>query len=200
MERWDLSPAPERQTWGQQTERCSKRCSAGGIWLLSFILQAPSQPAAPWGFAFRDADTSPAPGMVPRHRAWRGSSCPSVAPPCPIFTSLLPASPPVHAAVLAINEAVDRGVAAETMAALGNPSAMLLGLREVLAGAYQEVLHQAKLEKGSNARNRVRRARGGAGRGGAHSLMCWWVLPGGGVPWSGMVPMLGGWDTAWEPL
>ncbi|XP_059688246.1 ras GTPase-activating-like protein IQGAP3 [Gavia stellata] len=61
----------------------------------------------------------------------------------------------VHAAVLAINEAVDRGVAAQTMAALRNPSAMLLDLREVLAGAYQEVLHRAKLEKGSNARNRV---------------------------------------------
>ncbi|KAM9214774.1 ras GTPase-activating-like protein IQGAP3 [Leptosomus discolor] len=60
----------------------------------------------------------------------------------------------VHAAVLAINEAVDRGVVAQTMAALHNPSAMLLDLREVLAGAYQEVLHQAKLEKGSNARNR----------------------------------------------
>ncbi|NWH48746.1 IQGA3 protein, partial [Fregata magnificens] len=61
----------------------------------------------------------------------------------------------VHAAVLAINEAVDRGVAAQTMVALRNPSAMLLDLREVLAGAYQEVLHRAKLEKGSNARNRV---------------------------------------------
>lgn len=43
------------------------------------------------------------------------------------------------------------------MMALRNPSAMLLDLREVLAGAYQEVLHRAKLEKGSNARNRVRR-------------------------------------------
>ncbi|NXK98970.1 IQGA3 protein, partial [Mesembrinibis cayennensis] len=61
----------------------------------------------------------------------------------------------VHAAVLAINEAVDRGVVAQTMVALRNPSAMLLDLREVLAGAYQEVLHRAKLEKGSNARNRV---------------------------------------------
>uniref|UniRef100_A0A663DU29 IQ motif containing GTPase activating protein 3 n=1 Tax=Aquila chrysaetos chrysaetos TaxID=223781 RepID=A0A663DU29_AQUCH len=63
----------------------------------------------------------------------------------------------VHAAVLAINKAVDRGVVAQTMMALCNPSAMLLNLREVLAGAYQEVLHRAKLEKGSNARNRVRR-------------------------------------------
>ncbi|NWH16681.1 IQGA3 protein, partial [Grus americana] len=61
----------------------------------------------------------------------------------------------VHAAVLAINEAVDRGLAAQTMVALCNPSAMLLDLREGLADAYQEVLHRAKLEKGSNARNRV---------------------------------------------
>ncbi|KAM6106627.1 ras GTPase-activating-like protein IQGAP3, partial [Pterocles gutturalis] len=60
----------------------------------------------------------------------------------------------VHAAVLAINEAVDRGVAAQTMAALCNPSAMLLDLRQALAGAYQEMLQRAKLEKSSNARNR----------------------------------------------
>uniref|UniRef100_A0A8C0ZDC1 IQ motif containing GTPase activating protein 3 n=1 Tax=Cyanistes caeruleus TaxID=156563 RepID=A0A8C0ZDC1_CYACU len=61
----------------------------------------------------------------------------------------------VHAAVLAINKAVDRRVVAQTMETLHNPHAMLVGLREELAGAYQEVLHQAKLEKGSNARNRV---------------------------------------------
>uniref|UniRef100_A0A8C3CEQ6 IQ motif containing GTPase activating protein 3 n=1 Tax=Cairina moschata TaxID=8855 RepID=A0A8C3CEQ6_CAIMO len=60
----------------------------------------------------------------------------------------------VHAAVLAINEAVEQGVAAQTMEALLNPNAMLLDLRPVLAGAYQEVLHRAKREKGSNARNR----------------------------------------------
>uniref|UniRef100_A0A8C0UNF9 IQ motif containing GTPase activating protein 3 n=1 Tax=Cyanistes caeruleus TaxID=156563 RepID=A0A8C0UNF9_CYACU len=64
----------------------------------------------------------------------------------------------VHAAVLAINKAVDRRVVAQTMETLHNPHAMLVGLREELAGAYQEVLHQAKLEKGSNARNRVSRA------------------------------------------
>ncbi|XP_064494372.1 ras GTPase-activating-like protein IQGAP3 isoform X2 [Pseudopipra pipra] len=60
----------------------------------------------------------------------------------------------VHAAVLAINEAVDQGVVAQTMETLRNPSAMLQDLRGELAGAYQEVLHRAKLEKGSNARNR----------------------------------------------
>lgn len=73
----------------------------------------------------------------------------------------LPAAPVVHAAVLAINQAVEQGVVAQTMGALRNPSAMLLGLRQELAGAYQEMLHRAKLEKGSNARNRVRAAPGG---------------------------------------
>ncbi|KAM8986460.1 ras GTPase-activating-like protein IQGAP3 isoform 2-T2 [Ara ararauna] len=61
----------------------------------------------------------------------------------------------VHAAVLAINQAVEQGVVAQTMGALRNPSAMLLGLRQELAGAYQEMLQGAKLEKGSNARNRL---------------------------------------------
>ncbi|EMP31324.1 Ras GTPase-activating-like protein IQGAP2 [Chelonia mydas] len=60
----------------------------------------------------------------------------------------------VHAAVLAINEAVERGVVEETMAALGNPSAMLLNLRENLAAVYQEMLYQVKMEKAGNARNR----------------------------------------------
>ncbi|NWV27049.1 IQGA3 protein, partial [Origma solitaria] len=69
----------------------------------------------------------------------------------------------VHAAVLAINEAVDRGVVAHTMETLQNPHAMLVGLREELAGAYQEVLHQAKLEKRGNARNKARRAQGAQG-------------------------------------
>ncbi|NXD18070.1 IQGA1 protein, partial [Nothocercus nigrocapillus] len=61
----------------------------------------------------------------------------------------------VHAAVLAINEALERGVAEQTMEALRNPSAMLLNLREPAAAAYHELLLQAKLEKAGNARNRV---------------------------------------------
>uniref|UniRef100_A0A8C3IPP0 IQ motif containing GTPase activating protein 3 n=1 Tax=Chrysemys picta bellii TaxID=8478 RepID=A0A8C3IPP0_CHRPI len=60
----------------------------------------------------------------------------------------------VHAAVLAINEAVERGVVEQTMAALHNPSAMLLHLRENLAAVYQEMLYQVKMEKAGNARNR----------------------------------------------
>uniref|UniRef100_A0A8C6YTL1 IQ motif containing GTPase activating protein 3 n=1 Tax=Nothoprocta perdicaria TaxID=30464 RepID=A0A8C6YTL1_NOTPE len=61
----------------------------------------------------------------------------------------------VHAAVLAINEALERGMVEQTMEALRNPNAMLLNLREPAAAAYQELLLQAKLEKASNARNRV---------------------------------------------
>ncbi|KAM8794488.1 ras GTPase-activating-like protein IQGAP3 [Eudromia elegans] len=61
----------------------------------------------------------------------------------------------VHAAVLAINEALDRGVVEDTMAALRNPSAALRDLREPAAAAYHELLLRAKLEKAGNARNRV---------------------------------------------
>ncbi|KYO41809.1 hypothetical protein Y1Q_0004502 [Alligator mississippiensis] len=60
----------------------------------------------------------------------------------------------VHAAVLAINEAVERGVVEQTLAALHNPSALLLSLRDDLAAVYQEMLYQAKAEKAGNAQNR----------------------------------------------
>uniref|UniRef100_A0A5F9CYM5 IQ motif containing GTPase activating protein 3 n=1 Tax=Oryctolagus cuniculus TaxID=9986 RepID=A0A5F9CYM5_RABIT len=59
----------------------------------------------------------------------------------------------VHAAVLAINEAVERGVVEDTLAALQNPNALLGNLQEPLAPIYQELLAQAKLEKAANARN-----------------------------------------------
>ncbi|XP_037354419.1 ras GTPase-activating-like protein IQGAP3 isoform X2 [Talpa occidentalis] len=59
----------------------------------------------------------------------------------------------VHAAVLAINEAVERGVVEDTLAALQNPNALLGNLREPLAAIYQELLAQAKMEKAANARN-----------------------------------------------
>uniref|UniRef100_G3WR35 IQ motif containing GTPase activating protein 3 n=1 Tax=Sarcophilus harrisii TaxID=9305 RepID=G3WR35_SARHA len=59
----------------------------------------------------------------------------------------------VHAAVLAINEAVERGVVEDTLAALKNPNAMLGNLREPLAAVYQELLAQVKMEKTANSRN-----------------------------------------------
>uniref|UniRef100_A0A8C5RT63 IQ motif containing GTPase activating protein 3 n=1 Tax=Laticauda laticaudata TaxID=8630 RepID=A0A8C5RT63_LATLA len=60
----------------------------------------------------------------------------------------------VHAAILAINRAVEMGIVAETMAALGNPSAMLVGVQESLGDPYQEELCRAKGEKAENAKNR----------------------------------------------
>ncbi|XP_021105110.1 ras GTPase-activating-like protein IQGAP3 isoform X2 [Heterocephalus glaber] len=59
----------------------------------------------------------------------------------------------VHAAVLAINEAVERGVVEVTFTALQNPSALLGNLREPLAALYQELLAQAKVEKAADARS-----------------------------------------------
>ncbi|XP_063295545.1 ras GTPase-activating-like protein IQGAP3 [Pelobates fuscus] len=61
----------------------------------------------------------------------------------------------VHAAVIAINEAVERGVVQDTMAALRNPNAMLVNLNPKLAAVYQELLYQAKSTKEENARNKL---------------------------------------------
>ncbi|XP_032089812.1 ras GTPase-activating-like protein IQGAP3 isoform X1 [Thamnophis elegans] len=60
----------------------------------------------------------------------------------------------VHAAILAINNAVEVGIVAETVAALCNPSAMLVGVQESCGGPYQEELCRAKGEKAENAKNR----------------------------------------------
>lgn len=64
--------------------------------------------------------------------------------------------PPVHAAVIAINEAVDKGQASVTMAALNNPNAMLRNTQEALAQDYQDTLSQAKACKMGQASGRVR--------------------------------------------
>uniref|UniRef100_A0A8D3BXF6 Ras GTPase-activating-like protein IQGAP3 n=1 Tax=Scophthalmus maximus TaxID=52904 RepID=A0A8D3BXF6_SCOMX len=53
----------------------------------------------------------------------------------------------VHAAVIAINEAVERGDVGVTAAALRNPDALLRDLQEVLTSVYQEMLRQAKRGK-----------------------------------------------------
>uniref|UniRef100_A0A3B5BK75 IQ motif containing GTPase activating protein 2 n=1 Tax=Stegastes partitus TaxID=144197 RepID=A0A3B5BK75_9TELE len=53
----------------------------------------------------------------------------------------------LHAAVIAINEAIDRGQASVTMGALNNPNAMLRNIQEALAEDYQDTLSQAKARK-----------------------------------------------------
>uniref|UniRef100_A0A671TSY5 IQ motif containing GTPase activating protein 2 n=1 Tax=Sparus aurata TaxID=8175 RepID=A0A671TSY5_SPAAU len=50
----------------------------------------------------------------------------------------------LHAAVIAINDAVDRGQASVTMGALNNPNAMLKNIHEALAQDYQDTLSQEK--------------------------------------------------------
>ncbi|KAI7814790.1 putative ras GTPase-activating-like protein IQGAP1, partial [Triplophysa rosa] len=61
----------------------------------------------------------------------------------------------LHAAVIAINEAVDHGVPEGTLAAMRNPNAMLLQLDDSAAQEYQDTLFQAKTEKVANSRKRI---------------------------------------------
>uniref|UniRef100_A0A673KDE1 Ras GTPase-activating-like protein IQGAP1 n=1 Tax=Sinocyclocheilus rhinocerous TaxID=307959 RepID=A0A673KDE1_9TELE len=61
----------------------------------------------------------------------------------------------VHAAVIAINDAIDHGVPEGTLAAMRNPNAMLLQLDESAAQQYQGTLFQAKTEKVANSRKRI---------------------------------------------
>ncbi|XP_056396337.1 ras GTPase-activating-like protein IQGAP2 isoform X2 [Hyla sarda] len=58
----------------------------------------------------------------------------------------------LHAAVIAINEAVDKGVASQTMGALRNPNTMLLNVAEGFDQQYQDELFQAKKIKEDNAK------------------------------------------------
>uniref|UniRef100_A0A8D0FQ07 IQ motif containing GTPase activating protein 2 n=1 Tax=Strix occidentalis caurina TaxID=311401 RepID=A0A8D0FQ07_STROC len=63
----------------------------------------------------------------------------------------------LHAAVIAINEAIEKGIAEQTIATLRNPNAMLLNVDEELAQDYQNELFEAKRRKESNARLKVMR-------------------------------------------
>lgn len=61
----------------------------------------------------------------------------------------------MHAAVIAINEAVDRGQASATMGALNNPNAMLRNIQHCLAEDYQHTLSKAKAHKQDQSSGRV---------------------------------------------
>uniref|UniRef100_A0A8B9JX61 IQ motif containing GTPase activating protein 3 n=1 Tax=Astyanax mexicanus TaxID=7994 RepID=A0A8B9JX61_ASTMX len=63
----------------------------------------------------------------------------------------------VHAAVIAINEAVERGCVEDTAQALRNPNAMLVNLQEPLMAIYQEMLRQARAHKAAQASVKVSR-------------------------------------------
>uniref|UniRef100_A0A8C0GD54 IQ motif containing GTPase activating protein 1 n=1 Tax=Chelonoidis abingdonii TaxID=106734 RepID=A0A8C0GD54_CHEAB len=60
----------------------------------------------------------------------------------------------LHAAVIAINEAIDRQIPVDTLLAMKNSNAMLVNLDELLASIYQDTLYRAKKDKMENAKNR----------------------------------------------
>lgn len=60
----------------------------------------------------------------------------------------------LHAAIIAINEAIDKEVPEETMTALRNPSAMLVNISDSAAEDYQALLFEAKNTKAEIARNK----------------------------------------------
>ena len=61
----------------------------------------------------------------------------------------------MHAAVIAINEAIDRQVTEDTVAALENPAVHLVNVNTDLSEVYQAVLYAAKSSKAEIARNKV---------------------------------------------
>ncbi|KAF1411105.1 Ras GTPase-activating-like protein IQGAP1, partial [Spheniscus mendiculus] len=61
----------------------------------------------------------------------------------------------LHAAVIAINEAIDHQVPADTLTAMKNPNAMLINLDDQLESTYQDTLYRAKQDKMENAKNRI---------------------------------------------
>ncbi|KAM8779145.1 ras GTPase-activating-like protein IQGAP2 [Rhynchonycteris naso] len=58
----------------------------------------------------------------------------------------------LHAAVIAVNEAIEKGVAEQTIITLRNPNAVLTLVDETLAQEYQNQLWEAKKGKEENAR------------------------------------------------
>nr|XP_031529268.1 ras GTPase-activating-like protein IQGAP2 [Vicugna pacos] len=58
----------------------------------------------------------------------------------------------LHAAVIAINEAIEKGIAEQTIVTLRNPNAMLTLVDDNLAQEYQKELWEAKKRKEENAR------------------------------------------------
>ncbi|KAJ8405650.1 hypothetical protein AAFF_G00316300 [Aldrovandia affinis] len=61
----------------------------------------------------------------------------------------------LHAAVIAINEAIDKGQAKATMNALNNPNAMLRNTEDPLAQEYHDTLSMAKKSKAAGRRSSV---------------------------------------------
>lgn len=61
----------------------------------------------------------------------------------------------VHAAIIAINDAIDKGHKDELLSALKIPIASLVSVDEQQAERYLQVLYDAKVVKTENAHNKV---------------------------------------------
>lgn len=61
----------------------------------------------------------------------------------------------VHAAVIAINEAIEKGVADQTIITLRNPNAVLTFVDDNLSQEYQKELWESKKKKEENAKLKV---------------------------------------------
>ena len=53
----------------------------------------------------------------------------------------------LHAAIVAINDAIDKGVAADTVTALKDPSAQMKDINDSEAQEYQDLLYDSKQKK-----------------------------------------------------
>ena len=73
----------------------------------------------------------------------------------PTFRYLL-LLPVVHAAVLVINEAIDKQIPNETYQSLLNPAAMLTKVEAENKERYQDELYRAKRSKEDKSQERVR--------------------------------------------
>lgn len=89
--------------------------------------------------------------------AWSGEKCHLSMPAAILLMNPVcpSASPTVHAAVIAINEAVEKGVAEQTLGTLRNPNAVLSAVDDGLAQEYQEELWGAKRRKEGASRLKV---------------------------------------------
>ena len=61
----------------------------------------------------------------------------------------------MHAAVLVINEAIDKQIADETLQSLLNPAAMLAKVETANKERYQDELYRAKRSKEDKSQERV---------------------------------------------
>ncbi|KAG2466905.1 ras GTPase-activating-like protein IQGAP2 isoform X1 [Polypterus senegalus] len=60
----------------------------------------------------------------------------------------------LHAAVIVINEAIDKGIPDQTLSALKNPNALLKNIQDKLAQEYQSELSQTKNSKVQNSKSK----------------------------------------------